>query len=200
MSKSETRILYVDDQQRFLEQFVGDHLERFEVEVERDISNVLPLLRSRRRRELPDLLLLDLYHDIDSEGDGRQERVEEAEAALRELGSVLDRVEEKVDRAWEPVGLDVLEEIRKHFTPRRLPIMIYSQRGLFFLDEDQMKRVEEVEADWMLKGRGYHYEVQRIRRVIRESRWRRPARDVTIAGVSVVAGALLPQVIQALVG
>lgn len=104
----------------------------------------------------------------------------------------------EVDRAWEPVGLDALEEIRAHFSPRKLPIMIYSQRGLFFLDETQMKRVEEVEADWMLKGRGDHYEVQRIRRVIRESRWRRPARDITIAAASVIAGALLSPAIQAL--
>jgi hypothetical protein len=196
MSKSPSRILYVDDQEHFRERFVNDHMKRFQVEVEEDISNVLPLLLARKRRELPDLLLLDLYHDIDSKGEGRQERVEEAKAALNELAVVLESVKTKVDRAWAPTGLAALEEIRTYFPPRKLPILIYSQRGLFFLDEEQMKRVEEVEADWMLKGRGDHYEVQRIRRVIRASRWSRPARDITIAVVSIV----LSQVIQSLLG
>jgi hypothetical protein len=169
-SRKKIRVLYYDDQGRYREQFVNHHAGRFRIEVGGDVSDVLPSLLERDSHELPDLLLLDLYHDIDSRDEDQCRLVEQAEEALEELDEMLQRVKTAVDRAWQPVGLDVVEEVRGHFSPQKLAIMIYSRRGLFFLDEGQMKRVEEAEADWMLKDGGEHYEVQRIRRITEEGR------------------------------
>lgn len=199
-SGKKTHVLYYDDQGRYREQFIDRHGGRFRIEVGRDVSDVLPSLLGRDRHELPDLLLLDLYHDIDSRGKDQRRLVQQAEAALGELDEMLQRVKSSVDRAWRPVGLDVVEEVRRHFPRHELPIMIFSRRGLFFLDEGQMKRVEEAEADWMLKDNGKHYEVRRIRRIIEEKRRRRPARDITIAALSVLIGAALSPALQALIG
>lgn len=74
--------------------------------------------------------------------------------------------------------------------------MVYTQRGLFFLDEGQMKKAEETDAHWMLKDKGEHYEADRIRRVAAQRPKRRPARDITLTTVSVLAGAAISQAIQ----
>jgi hypothetical protein len=69
MSADQLHILYCDDQERFREEFLARHRDRFEIETTDKIVSVLPDLLSRRQEELPDLLLLDLYHDIDSSND-----------------------------------------------------------------------------------------------------------------------------------
>lgn len=194
MPDKEFSILYYDDQDKYRETFVARHGEHFDVDPQSNISNVLDSLEARS--ELPDLLVLDLYHDIDRSDPDQARRVTEAAAALEDLNDMLQRVKGKVDSAWEPAALATLERVRERFSARELPIMVYSQRGLFFLDEGQMKQVEEVQAHWMLKDKGEHYEAERMRRVVERRPSRRLARDLTIAIASVVAGAAISIAIQ----
>jgi hypothetical protein len=193
MSDDRLRILYCDDQERFREEFLIRHRDHFEVETTDDIASVLPTLLSRRREKLPDLLLLDLYHDIDpANNDGRDHRVKEAKAALDELNASVRRAKSRVDLAWRPAAVEVAEEIRHHFPMHTLPIMIYSQKGLFFLDDEQIRRIENAEVDWLLKDSDRFSAVTedvRIRRVMERSKAsRRIPRDVRIAIWSVAAG------------
>ena len=74
--------------------------------------------------------------------------------------------------------------------------MVYSQRGLFFLDEGQMKQVEAAQAHWMLKDKGEHYEVERMRRIVEQRPNRRLPRDITIAAVSVLTGLAISCALQ----
>ena len=189
MADKDFSVLYYDDQKKHREAFMARHGERFNVEPRADISDVLSLLE--KRRSLPDLLVLDLYHDIDRSDAAQAQRVAEAEAALEELNGMLWRVKDKVNSAWQPVALDALKRVRERFSARELPIMIYSQRGLFFLDEGQMKQVEDVQAHWMLKDKGEHYEAERMCRVVEQRPNRRLARDLAIAIASVVVGAAI---------
>lgn len=195
MPDEELSILYYDDQEKYRRKFIARHGERFDIDPADDISDVLRTLEERHR-ELPDLLVLDLYHDIDRSDTAQAQRVTEAETALEELNSMLRRVKTKVDSAWQPAALETLRRVRERFSARELPIMVYSQRGLFFLDEGQMKEVEEAEAHWMLKDKGEHYEAERMRRVVEQRPKRRPARDIMIAVASVFAGAAISQAIQ----
>jgi CheY-like chemotaxis protein len=141
MSGEKLSILYVDDQKEHREEFVARHGKRFEICLADDISDVLraPTTRS----ELPDLLLLDVYHDIDRSDAGQAQRVAEATTALKSLRDVVDTVKSKVDAAWQPAALDTLRRVREQFSARELPIMVYTQRALLFLDEGQLKEVEE---------------------------------------------------------
>jgi hypothetical protein len=151
-----------------------------------------------QRAELPDLLVLDLYHDIDRSDPDHDRRVAEAKAALDELNEMLHKVKVKVHSAWQPDALETLKQVRERFSARTLPVLVYSQRGLFFLEEGQMKEVEDAQAHWMLKDKGAHYEAARMRRIVKERPRRRLARDVTIAAVSVLVGAILslaPQIL-----
>jgi hypothetical protein len=204
-SKQRLRVFYCDDQQRFREQFVDRHQDRFEVETVSDISQVLPALRGRED-DLPDLLLLDLYHDVEpAKDDERRRRAEEANAALDELDEAIRRTKDQVDRAWQPVAIEIAEEIRRHFPPHVLPIMIYTQKGLFFLDDEQIRRIEQAEVEWLLKDSDRFSaatEDLRIRRVVERSRASlEMPRDVKIAAWSVgagFAGSLLTLLVQAL--
>lgn len=194
MPTPELSILYYDDQEKFQKEFVARHGDRFDIDLANDISDVTRALEERGAK-LPDLLILDLYHDVDRSDVGQAQRVEEAEAALEELNDLLKRVKVKVDSAWQPAALETLKRVRERFSVRELPILVYSQRGLFFLDEGQLKEVEDAQAHWMLKGKGEHYETERVRRVAERPK-RRPARDIMIAAASVIAGAAISHVIQ----
>ncbi|HVY77728.1 MAG TPA: hypothetical protein VG898_04400 [Solirubrobacterales bacterium] len=208
MSDGRLRVLYCDDQESFRKEFLTRHRDHFEIETTDDIAGVLPTLLNRRHEELPDLLLLDLYHDIDpaNDDDGRDDRVKAAKAALEELDESVQRARSKVDLAWRPVAVEVAEGIRRHFPMHDLPIMIYSQKGLFFLDDEQMRRIEAAEVDWLLKDSDRFTAVTedvRIRRVVQRSKAsKRVPRDVRIAIWSVTAGLVgsaLTLAIQALV-
>jgi hypothetical protein len=195
MSDDKLSILYYDDQGKFRKRFIERHGKRFKIDLANDISDVLRALHERRS-ELPDLLLLDLYHDIDRSATQQTRRVAEAEAALEELNVMLRQVKATVDLTWQPAALETLRRVREHFSARDLAIMVYSQRGLFFLDEGQMSQVEDAQAHWMLKDKGEHYEAERIRRVVEQRPSRRLARDATIAFISVVAGAVISVALQ----
>jgi hypothetical protein len=206
MSADRFRILYCDDQERFREEFLARHRDRFEIETTDKIARVLPSLVSRTRDELPDLLLLDLYHDIDSSNEGGSDRVQDAKAALEELDASIQRAKLRVDRAWRPVAVEVAEEVRRHFPVHELPIMIYSQKGLLFLDDEQMRRIERAGVDWLLKDSDRFSEATedvRIRRVVELSKGsKQMPRDVRIAIWSVTAGLVgsaLTLLLQALV-
>lgn len=200
------RILYCDDQPRFLDDFARRHGDHFDIEPVGDISGVLPTLRDRKPEALPDLLLLDLYHDIDpSDQASAQTRIREANAALDQLDAAIERAKLKVDSAWRPVAVEIAEAIRQQFPSHVLPIMIYSQKGLFFLDDEQIRRIENAEVDWMLKDSSRFSaatEDARIRRVVERSRAsQQMPRDIKVAAWSVsagLAGSLLTLLVQTL--
>ncbi|HSS33968.1 MAG TPA: hypothetical protein VLL27_11870 [Solirubrobacterales bacterium] len=197
------QVFYCDDQDHFREEFLARHGDRFEIETTDDIADVLPTLLSKGREGLPDLLLLDLYHEIDPQDGDQSDRVREAKVALEELDVSIRRAQTRVALAWRPLAVEVAEEVRRHFPAHVLPIMIYSQKGLFFLDDEQMRQIENAEIDWMLKDRlSAVTEDVRMRRVVERSRAsRKMPRDVKIAVWSVaagIAGSLLTLAAQAL--
>ncbi len=91
----------------------------------------------------------------------------------------------RVDLAWRPVAVEIAEEIRRYFPTHALPIMIYSQQGLFFLDDEQVRRIENADVDWLLKDSSRFSaaaEDVRIRRVVERSKSsKQMPRDVKVA-------------------
>jgi predicted nucleotide-binding protein/CheY-like chemotaxis protein len=141
------QIFYCDDQERFRTTFSERHRDRFDIVTFADIGDVFD--RLRRAPSPPDLLLLDLYHPLEMEDAER--RAEEAEVKLDELRNVISTVKSAVEEAWAPAAVPVLREIRQRFTSFELPVLIYTQRGLLFLDDSEIREIWECEADWLLK-------------------------------------------------
>jgi CheY-like chemotaxis protein len=115
----------------------------------------------------PDLLLLDLYHPrID--GEDFEQKQEIAEQELAKLDEQIKITKAAVEEVWSPAGLDVLKNIRQDFNAEELPIIIYSQRGLFLLDDEKVRQVDENDAEWLLKRQfGPITEKTRMDRVMR---------------------------------
>lgn len=191
------RILYCDDNEEFLDEFRSRHAEDFDIESLSNISDVYRAITERRDEELPDLLLLDLYHPgnpDDHTGDQQAAR-QVAETKLAELHDLLDEVRECVNRAWSSTAIDVLEELRRKYPAHKLPIMIYTQRGLLLLNDDEMRRIEQAEADWLLKDPARisgPTEAIRMRRFVAQAQAARSLpRDVKLTAWSVLASAVL---------
>jgi CheY-like chemotaxis protein len=192
------RILYCDDQAKFQEEFFNRHRDSFEVETISDAQNVLPTLRKGKR--LPDLLLLDLYHPRRQQNQAQLE--EHGNSSLAELKLKIQEVKKDVEAAWVPAGIDVLREIREHYSSHQLPVLLYTQRGLALLDDRHLREIETLDAEWLLKDQDRispPTEAIRIRRFIRRCKdTRNLARDVKIAIVSTAAGVVLGAVLNSL--
>jgi CheY-like chemotaxis protein len=166
------RILICDDQDRFIEQFKQHHGDYYDIIPLRDIRQVIDKLHEMRH--LPDLVLLDLYHPI-SEDEGFDQRQEAAEMELTRLNEQIERTKRAVDETWRPLGLDILRDIRREYNAQRLPVVIYSQRGLFLLDDEQVRSVEEHNGHWLLKNQfGPRTEKTRMDRIMNYAGQARP--------------------------
>jgi CheY-like chemotaxis protein len=190
------RVLYCDDDPRFIEAFRDRHNANFCVEHLTDIGSVYRDITRRSDAELPDVLLLDLYHPValrdTAEGLAIRERAKER---LDALSAMIREVREDVDRAWSPSAIDVLEELRQDYPEYKLPVMIYTQRGLLLLDDDELRRIGKANAEWLLKDGNRvsgATEETWIRRYVRQANAeRRIPRDLWLAGGSVVLSAAL---------
>ena len=113
--------------------------------------------------ETTEIKLIELFEqkikDVESSEDVQEVLVElnkqniaNGEAALLDLKNQIRKTDEEVNKAWEPLGLELLNDIRQKYSSRKLPVIIYSQTGLVLLKDDQVKNVEENDGHWMLKG------------------------------------------------
>lgn len=143
------KILYCEDQDRFRDEFLRRHSDQFDVETLGEAKKVLQTLQARR--ELPDIVLLDLYHPKITEN--YEEKKDYANRQLAELSEKVHLVKAAVDDAWIPDGVAVLQEVRKHYSARKLPIMIYSQRGLLLLEDELLQEVARNDAEWLIKDK-----------------------------------------------
>lgn len=166
------RILLCDDQDKFIKQFKANHSDYYDIVPVRDIRCVLDKIQDMT--PLPDIVLLDLYHPI-SEDEGFEQRREAAENELAKLKEQIRQTKQAVDVTWCPLGLDILRDIRKKYSARRLPVVIYSQRGLFLLDDEQVRSVEELNGHWLIKDTfGPRTEKTRIDRIMNYAGQARP--------------------------
>lgn len=140
------RVLYCDDQQKFITAFKENHGKEMDILEENNISNVLKRIAESK----PDLVLLDLYHPKDNKTDFEQ-RKNAANEELENLNKQIEKTKDAVNATWKPLGIEILEDIRKKYNSRKLPVIIYSQRGLFLLDDDQARSVEKNDGHWLIK-------------------------------------------------
>jgi len=185
------KVLYCDDQQSFRDDFVRRHSNNMEIKTLSDIGEVINALDSTNFK--PDILLLDLYHPLNIAN--QQEKAALAQKKLEELRDKITEVKKFVDQAWAPAAIDVLREIRRKYKASKLPVLVYTQRGLSFMDDKQLREVEKMDADWLIK------DFQRVAPATEELRiknhirvWckkKRFARDITIALIFTIFGSII---------
>lgn len=144
---NKTDVLICDDQQRFIEKFKNNHSNHYDIHEVNDINKLFKKIDEVK----PNIVLLDLYHPKDSNTDF-EIRKEKAEQELKNLDRQIEITKQAVDNVWEPIGLDILGQIRTKFSPDELPVMIYSQRGLVLMGDEQLQKVEKLKGHWMLKN------------------------------------------------
>lgn len=162
------RILICDDQPRFISEFKKRYSQDYEIEVVDDVRKVMAVLQSSS--QWPDLLMLDLYHPLAVDATFEEHR-QAAEKELALLDAQIKKTKAAVELTWSPLGAQVLQELRQHYKAEELPVIIYSQSGLFVLDEEGVRTIEENDGEWLLKKQfGPLMEKTRMERVMRIAR------------------------------
>jgi CheY-like chemotaxis protein len=138
------RILICDDQQKFIDAFKDAHKDHYKIEEETDIRK----LAERIEGNVPDLILLDLYHPKDDKKDFVQ-RLEEAEEQLEKLDEQIETTKKAVKDAWDSLGIKALKHIREKYG--EIPIVIFSQTGPILLDDEEIQSVITNDGYFMLK-------------------------------------------------
>lgn len=157
-------VMLCDDQARFRETFIHSHQNHYEI-ITVDDSAIL-LDKINQLKTLPDIVLLDLYHPKDDNPDFEQRRLK-AEEELTKLDQQIEIANQAVLATWEPHGLDVLRAIRQQYPAPKLPIAIYTQKGMILLSDEQLRIVEQFDGHWLLKKKlSARTEKTRIDRII----------------------------------
>ena len=162
---NKTDVLICDDQQRFIDEFKKNHFKHYNIREVNDINKLLKRIVEHK----PNIVLLDLYHPKDSNSDF-DTRKQRAEQELKNLDKQIETTRQAVDNVWEPIGLDVLKDIRTKYSSKELPVLIYSQRGLVLMGDEQLQQVEKNKGHWMLK-KVYSPSTEKIRidRIVEEA-------------------------------
>jgi len=145
---SKYTVMVCDDQARFRDEFVSNHKGHYDIILVDDSAVLLDKIR--QLKALPDIVLLDLYHPKDDNPDFEQRR-QRAEHELSALDSQIEVTNQAVLETWEPHGIDVLRTIRQEYPAHKLPIAIYTQKGMILLNDDQLRAVEQFDGHWLLK-------------------------------------------------
>ncbi len=141
-------VMLCDDQARFRDEFIRRHQAHYDIIVVEDSANVIDKIN--QLKNLPDILLLDLYHPKDDNDDFEQRRMR-AEDELTKLDQQIEITNQAVLDTWEPHGIDVLRALRQQYPMHKLPVAIYTQKGMILLNDDQLRAVEQFDGHWLLK-------------------------------------------------
>ena len=180
-------LLICDDQERFITKFKNNHSNFYDIEEELDIRKLMDKIKQHK----PDLVLLDLYHPKD-DNDDFEVRRQAAEAELTKLDEQIKKTKEAVEATWTPLGLEILQDIRKKYSSYELPVIIYTQRGLFLMNDEQVRLVEENKGHWMLKNEySGRTEKTRMDRIINSSEKVKKLRRYIIMASGAVLGLLI---------
>jgi len=141
-------IVYCDDQKRFRDEFIQRHGAYFDILPVEDTRELLKSIDQLKKP--PDLILLDLYYPRGDDAESAA-KIILAEESLAKLDVQIEETNKAVLNAWEPAGLEILKLIRQKYPPEKLPVAIYTQKGLMLIGDNEMREAELNGADWLVK-------------------------------------------------
>lgn len=193
LGENPMRILFADDEPDFQSAFLQKHnCPEFQIIHTADIYAIPRMLREAR--ELPDLLVLDLYatkaSPLSAEAGKQNDRVN---LLLADLDRDIVALKKVVDEVKKPAAIEVLREIRREPRYAKLPILLYTRQGLSLLSDDELHEALHLNAEWMLKGRSRELERARMESFVADAKRKsgRFQRDVVLTLAGAVLGAVL---------
>ncbi len=125
------KVLYIDDEAGARSHFLNAHAtDGISVESCSDSLKVHEMLSNRLKKDLPDLIVLDLYRtngELDSaeaqEVNDRVDRIVEKIAKNREQLEVLVKAEK------EPAAIRALEALKQEPSMKEIPVIISTREG-----------------------------------------------------------------------
>jgi CheY-like chemotaxis protein len=153
MEPGQKRILILDDNPKFIEEFIKRHKGYYDIEGIIDQGELLASIEKMKlENRFPNVLLVDLYYP---RGNDRESmlKIKEANEKLLEFHNFEAELKNLIKKTYEPVGIQVIKAVREMYNEAQLPIMIYSQSGLLMLDNSSIQKITHLDTGWLLKDR-----------------------------------------------
>ena len=167
-------VFYCDDKEQWIKKFKSRHRKQFEIKsITKGLDFKQSLEKLLEQGREPDVILIDLFHPKygDDDDPAEKEKAErEGNAAIDELEAAVKKAREYIYKAWDPYGLDMLEQARD-LCPD-IPIVVYTQQGLALVNENELGRASDAKGEWLLKGRDAHYESITINKILEKNKAR----------------------------
>jgi hypothetical protein len=183
-------IFFCDDKPKWTDKFKARHGENFEIKTTNKSSEfVRELTELVRRGQIPDIILIDLYHPRDTDNGKREELDIEGQAAIDRLVAAIKKEKVPILEAWEPLGYLLLEKARK-LCPHT-PIALYTEQGLTLASNAELERVSKANGEWFLKGTEGLYEDDRLERMLRTNLYAHTTRNTLwILSIAIIIATL----------
>lgn len=189
------KVLYVDDEQKALDEFLRWHaVDGISVEGLQDVRKLKEALESRAKKDLPDLIVTDLYRTRGALATEAASRINaQVDALVLEIAASRKKLEALVALEKEPAAIEALASIRSSAKLQHIPVIICTREGLSLIDDGLLRLSLKLGADWMIKGRSPEVIRELMVRNYREAiaSRKRIARDVVLMWAGSLIGTLL---------
>jgi len=159
-------VFYCDDKKKWTEQFIGRHQSRYNIKTTNDAVRFEDELKAMLNRgEIPDIILIDLYHPNHDPNSDEQKRLEEVgQEAINQFNKDIEEARGPILEAWEPCGYKMLELARAQYP--KTPIAIYTEQGLTLAKDSELEEVSRNKGEWFLKGKTAFYEHVKLKKML----------------------------------
>jgi len=184
------KILYVDDEEKALNSFKNIHANNgISVESCQDAYYVTEMLENRKKSDLPDLIVMDLYRtksELNSnEAEDTNRKVEDL---ITKISDTRKELEALVNNQKNPAGIQALERIRQSSKLKEMPVILITREGLNLLGDGLIRQSIKLGADWMIKGRAPEVMRELMFKKFKDSQSakRKPKRDIVMMIVGII--------------
>lgn len=151
ITRKRPHALIIDDNADYIQSFIARQRDYYDIETLSEVDSVMGKLAALEAQDdLPDIFLVDMYYPTGQES---QELIDLANQKLRDFAQLEERTEALVRQSFDPLGLDLIRQIRMLFPPQRLPILVYSVSGLVTVGDAEFREVRNRGCGWLLKNR-----------------------------------------------
>jgi len=181
-------IFYCDDKKKWTELFIERHHTRYNIKTTNNAMDFRGDLETMLNHgEVPDIILIDLYHpNCDPESDEQKRLEVTGQKAINQLDKDINKAKDTILMAWNPCGYDMLVLAREQCP--NTPISIYTEQGLALANNDELDLVSRNNGEWFLKGKSAIYESTKLKRMLINSTYntKRPPKAGSRGPISVV--------------
>ncbi|EDY82468.1 hypothetical protein VDG1235_2090 [Verrucomicrobiia bacterium DG1235] len=183
-------VLYIDDEKEAAKKFASDFalFEDVSVSLMTKANDVSRKLIQRKKTDLPDIIVIDLYAKTDPSitEDRVDELIEEIEKKRLEL-------KEEVKKMRTPVGVAALKQLKITHKTKKIPVILRTREGLALLQDSVLSETNKLGAQWTLKGRGAEFELNLMQKVFDDSEEdkNKASREVKLTAWGALGGAVV---------